>query len=276
MTDATKGLGGRQGYRSVAHLSLEAKKELEWWRDHLKMNNGRSILFSEKQETIFMDVSKQGWGAHLNLEKIGSRWIWEEKVNTHINILELKAAFFALQVFLSQLKRQHIQFGIDNKTAVAYINKLGGTHSHRLTSLALEMCNFAAERKLTLSAVYVPGEENQIADKKSRVFQDSLEWMLHPAVFQALQKEAGCFDIDLFATRVNHQASAFVSWRPQPEAIAIDAFNVKCDFHLAYLFPPFCMIERFFQKIQQDQSHCVLITPVWKSRPWYPAVCLSW
>ena len=29
------------------------------------------------------------------------------------------------------------------------------------------------------------------------------------------------------------------------------------------------MIERCLKKIQQDQSHCALITPVWKSRPWY-------
>ena len=210
-------------------------------------------------------------GPHLNLGKIGGGLIWEEKVDTHINILELKAVFFALQAFLPQLKQQHIQFGIDNKTAVAYINKLGGTRSHRLTSLALEMWNFAADRKLTLSAVYVPRERNT-ADKKSRVFQDSLEWMLHPAVLQALQKEAGCFDIDLFATRVNHQVPAFVSWRPEPGAVATDAFNVKWDFHLAYLFPPFCMIKRCLKKIQQDQSNCVLITPVWKSRPWYPVI----
>ena len=30
--------------------------------DHLKMNNGKSILPSEEQETIFTDASKQGWG----------------------------------------------------------------------------------------------------------------------------------------------------------------------------------------------------------------------
>ena len=134
------------------------------------------------------------------------------------------------------------------------------------------MWNFAADRKLTLSAMYVPREENHIADKKSRVFQDSLEWMLHPAVFQALQKEAGCFDIDFFATCVIHQVPAFVSWRPEPGAVATDAFNVKWDFQLAYLFPPFCRIKTCLRKIQQDQSHCVLITPVWKSRPWYPVI----
>ena len=203
---------------------------------------------------------------------VGGRWNWEEKVKSHINWLELKAAFLALQAFVPQLKHQHVQIGIDNKTAMTYINKLGGTRSHRLTSLALDMWNFTADRNLTLSAVYVPGEENQIADKKSRVFQDSLEWMLHPAVFQALQKEIGCFGIDLFATRVNHQVPAFVSWRPEPGAVATDAFNVKWDFQLAYLFPPFCMIKRCLSKIQQDQSHCVLITPVWKSSPWYPVI----
>ena len=248
MIKALKGSRGGQGYRSVVCLSPKAKKELEWWRDYVKMNNGKSILPPEEQDTIFSDASKQGWGAHLNLAKIGGRWNWEEKLKSHINWLELKAAFLALQAFLPQLKHQHVQIGIDNKTAMTYINKLGGTRSHRLTSLALEMSNFAADRNLTLSAVYVPGEENQIADKKSRVFQDSLEWMLHPAVFQALQKEVGCFSIDLFATRVNHQVPAFVSWRPEPGAVATDAFNVKWDFQLAYLFPPFCMIKRCLRK----------------------------
>ena len=165
MIKALKGSRGGQGYRSVVCLSPEAKKVLEWWRDYLKMNNGKSILPLEEQDTIFSDTSKQGWGAHLNLAKIGGRWNWEEKVKSHINWLELKAAFLALQAFLPQLKHQHVQIGIDNKTAMTYINKLGGTRSHRLTSLALEMWNFAADRNLTLSAVYVPGEENQIADK---------------------------------------------------------------------------------------------------------------
>ena len=142
----------------------------------------------------------------------------------------VKSSFSCFKSLFPQLKQQHIQFGIDNKTAMTYIHRLGGTCSHRLTSLALETWNFAADDNLTLSAVYAPGEENHIEDKTSRVFQDSLEWMLHSAVFQALQKEVGCFDIDLFAISVNHQAPAFVSSRPDPEAVATDAFNVRWDF----------------------------------------------
>ena len=136
---------------------VERPLKNEQWQKHFAPGRTRDNVHRCLQARV---------GAHLNLEKIGGRWIWEEKVDTHINMLELKAAFFALQAFLPQLKQQHIQFGIDNNTAVAYINKSGGTCSHRLTSLALEMWNFATERKLTLSAVYVPREENHIADKR--------------------------------------------------------------------------------------------------------------
>ena len=55
-----KRLRGGQGYQSVVCLSPEAKKELEWWRDYLKMNNGKSILPLVEQDTIFSDASKQG------------------------------------------------------------------------------------------------------------------------------------------------------------------------------------------------------------------------
>ena len=57
-----KRLKGGQGYRSVVCLSPEAKKELEWLRDYVKMNNVKSILPPEEQDTIFSDASKQGWG----------------------------------------------------------------------------------------------------------------------------------------------------------------------------------------------------------------------
>ena len=139
-------------------LMVEGLLKNEQWQKHLPL---------EKQDRIFSDASKQGLGAHLNLTKVGGQWTWEEKVKSHINWLELKAAFLALQAFLPQLKYQHVQVGIDNKTAMTYINKLGGTHSHRLTSLALEMWNFATDRSLTLSAVYVPGKE--IPDCRQKV-----------------------------------------------------------------------------------------------------------
>ena len=103
--------------------------------------------------------------------------------------------------------------------------------------------------------------------------KDLLEWMLNPWVFQQiLLKMPGIEVLDLFASRINHQLTAFVSWRPEPGAMACDAFNLNWGLMKEYLFPPFCLIHHCIKKIQQDQAECILITPVWKSRPWYPVI----
>ena len=64
LSDIIKALEGsrkRQDWQSVVCLSPETKKELEWWRDYVKMNNGRSTLYPVTQDTVFTDASKQGW-----------------------------------------------------------------------------------------------------------------------------------------------------------------------------------------------------------------------
>ena len=47
---------------------------------------------------------------------------------SHINILELKAAFLDLQTFAAQFSNGHILLLIDNTMAIAYINHKGGKH----------------------------------------------------------------------------------------------------------------------------------------------------
>ena len=58
---------------------------------------------------------------------IGGRWSPEES-QQHINVLELKAAYLAIQAFTRNRKPPpaHIHLRIDNTTAVAYLNKRGG------------------------------------------------------------------------------------------------------------------------------------------------------
>ena len=75
-------------------------------------------------------------------ERLGSsfgRWCLEERIQ-HIIVLELQAAFLAIKALLPKIDKPHVQFAIDNLTAVGYINKLGGTHSHQLSLLAIELC----------------------------------------------------------------------------------------------------------------------------------------
>ena len=217
---------GKQSYWTVVVLSVESRGELMWCKNWIPFHRGRNILGPKEQETIFSDASKKGWGAHLGPLEIGGRWCLEERIQ-HINVQEIQAAFLAIKALLPKIDKPHVQFAIDNQTAETYINKLGRTHSHQLSLLAIELWHFALKMNLTLSVVYVPGIKNCIADGKSRVFKDSLEWMLNHRVFQQILLKMHGIEVDLFASRINHQLTAFVSWRPEPGAMACNAFNLN-------------------------------------------------
>ena len=106
-----------------------------------------------------MPPKKDGGG--MNQCRVSGRWSAEE-MQLHINFLELKAVHFVFMTVADQIYGQNIQIQIDNKTAVAYLNHMGGTHSVSMNSLAKEIWEWAIERKIHLTAVHIPGVENQI------------------------------------------------------------------------------------------------------------------
>ena len=217
--------GDKVNYKKTISLSEGAIKDLLWWTQGPAQANGSVIIPPKVDSVIFSDASKIGWGAHLLEISIGGRWKELEALD-YINYLELEAAYLALRAFLPLIKGNHVQFGLNNRTAVAYINRLGGTRSQHLTALALDIWCYALDRNMVISAIHVPGKRNCIADGKSRIFHDSIEWMLDHNLFKQVTKHLGLPLVDLSASRVNHQTPKFVSWRPEPGAIATDAFNI--------------------------------------------------
>ena len=79
-------------------------------------------------------------------------------------------------------------------------------------------------------------------------------------------------NVDLFATRLNHQLPQFVSWRPDPFALGTDAMRIPRIGWRGYAFPPFVLISRILRKVREEKSMILLIAPVWESQPWYPAL----
>ena len=99
---------------------------------------------------------------------------------------------------------------IDNTTAVAYVNKMGGTKSHECNEIAQDIWKWAIKHNIWLSAAHIPGTENPDADFQSRNFDinKSSEWSLTEHIFQKMLNEFiefGKPDIDLFASRTNYQ-----------------------------------------------------------------------
>ena len=114
---------------------------------------------------------------------------------------------------------------LDNSTAAAYINNLGGTVSPALTALAKSIWLWALERDLMITAQHIPGVTNMIADRKSRLEGDRSNWMLSRSVFHKISQILGPLEVDLFASRLTYQLPWFFSRRPDQLAEAVDAFQ---------------------------------------------------
>ena len=60
-----------------------------------------------------------------------------------------------------------------------------------------------------------------------------------------------------------------MSWHPDPNAFAVDAFSISWTSEKFYIFPPFSIIGRVMKKIRMEGTQCMLIVPDWPSQVWY-------
>ena len=264
-------LRGSQNYETLLLLSQESREEIQWWQQRLSMWNGRTLLKHRQQLVIQSDASLTGWGAVCEGVRTGGPWSPEEQ-RFHINCLELTAAILAVRAFAKDRSGISILLQLDNQTAVAYVNHLGGTVSLQLVKLAKTLWLWALQRDIMLSAQHIPGENNQVADAESRVTVDRLDWKLSVAVFQKINAVWGPLEVDLFATRLSTQLDRFFSWRPDPLAEATNAFQQDWGPLKAYANPPWCLMGRVLKQVKAQQAQVTLVAPVWKGQPWYPVL----
>ena len=139
-----------------------------------------------------------------------------------------------------------------------------------LSKLAREIWLWCLNRKIWLSVSFLPGIENVSADFASRKFHEDIEWKLHPDVFRKIINIFMKPNIDMFASRLNHQIHPYVSWKPDTSAFHNDAFTPGWSNYKVYAFPPFCLIGKVLTKIEYDESTAILIAPLWHTQAWYP------
>ncbi|XP_068716794.1 uncharacterized protein [Montipora capricornis] len=236
----------QEDYDAPVTLLNLAQQDLRWWIQNIQ--NAKNLI-NHPNPTIILesDASNMGWGAVYQTKSTGGRWTHNEQ-QLHINALEMKAAFFALQTFCQNLRDQHVRVIIDNTTAVTYINDMGGSHSAICNSLAREIWCRCIDRNLWLSAAPLPGTSNVAADKASRVFCDQTEWKLDETIFASITAYFYRPKIDLFASRLNYQLPRYVAWQPDPGAEAVDAFTLDWRSDTFFAFPPFSLLGRVVQK----------------------------
>ena len=196
-------------------------------------------------------------------------WSDQEKL-LHINLLEMKALFLALQAFREVVIGHHVTTMCDNSTVVAYVNKQGGTVSRALCSLTSCLLRWTESFDVHLDARYLPGQDNVIADTLSRRGQVvGTEWSLHPQVARSLLRACGNPSIDLFATCLNAKLPLYCSVVPDPQAVFEDAFRHPCDDLDLYAFPPFPLVSRVIARVAMT-----LVAPLWPEKEWFADLLL--
>ncbi len=181
------------------------------------------------------------------------------------------AAFLGLKTFANMKYNIHIRLRVDNTTAMNIINKMGTSHSDSCNSLVKEMWEWCMGKQIWISAAHIPGSLNFVADFESRHIATASEWMLNKnKLNDALQTLNFVPEIDLFASRINHQFLKYVSYRPDPKAIDIDAFSITWSSLKFYAFPPFSVIGRMLSKISKDKATGICVLPEWPTQSWYP------
>ena len=221
--------------------------------------------------TLYSDASLEGWGGMDEVTHVGGQWT-EAEMPYHINALELQVAYLTLQALGVPHKNVHLRLMLDNTTVTTYINKMGGTHSVVCNLVARAIWEWTIPRNVWLSAAYIPGSQNKVADFKSRHFDVNTEWSLSPVLFARLSQVFYIPWLDLFASRLNRQVDLFVSWKPEPEAWAVDAFSISWRDKNIYAFPLFSVLSRVLSKIKEDNASSILVVPLWPTQPWFPVM----
>ena len=242
---------------------------LNWWIDNIG-SSFKHVTQNPPHITIYTDASLQMYGAYDETNDSRTQGFWStEEQRLHINILEMKACEIGIHTFCRNSTNVHVRLYTDNTTSCSYINNYGGKISN-LDEIARRLWFWCIERHIHISAYHIAGVTNKQADKLSRSGNDDLEWALDANVFASLKQIYPDMQVDLFASRLNTKLPSYVSRYPEPEAWAIDAFSFTWCNQLFYIFPPFSLIPRILQKIEEEGTQALLIAPIWPTQAWWP------
>ena len=273
-------LNRRKFQQSISHIKTHKLKKsqkitvtqtmksaLRWWKDNSHARIGVEIRIPPPQITITTDASHHGWGGVCEHNLI--KGIWKPNIQKwHINALEMQAVIETVKHFLAKLKGKHVLLMTDNTTVLAYIKHEGGTVSKKLSDMTGKLLRLAHRHQIVITPSHISTDLNVLADRLSRKDKPvSTEWKLNKHIFRricGIDKP----EVDMFATRWNHQLPLYIS--PCPDTMALGTNGLVWDwkkYAVIYAFPPKRILAKVIEKIEMFRGKVLLIAPLNKQCP---------
>ena len=161
----------------------------------------------------------------------------------------------------------HVKVFSDSTTAIAYINKLGTSHSELCHHITKQIWEWTEKKDIHIKATHIN------ADRKSRELSYDLEKML---CSKSLHKSLKILKInpeaDMFASNINYQFHTYFSYMADSKAKTVDSLTVSWHSLKFYAFPSFSRISRTLKKIKAEKAEGILVVPYWQNQAWFPVL----
>jgi len=167
--DLTKGI---QKPHHKRRLKKSAKADLLAWSLFVENFNGKNILrfrpfASSSSLHMYTDASNVGFGGFLGTHWFVSTWP-KPWLDLHISVRELYPIVLAVELWANEMQNKYIEFHCDNLAVVFAINKQTAKDQF-LMKLIRRLVIQALRSNIVFKAKHIPGLQNTIADKLSRL-----------------------------------------------------------------------------------------------------------
>ncbi|GMH34835.1 hypothetical protein BSKO_02696 [Bryopsis sp. KO-2023] len=197
-------------------------------------------------------------------------WNRAEK-RCHIFFLELRAVRRVLETFAKQLREKEIILKTDSMT-MFWILQRQCSRTGPLLEEYRKLWVYMDLLRMTLQPVWLPSEENEIADAMSRR-NPREEFAINPRVFHQIEMQFEQCTVDRFAAISNRKVERFNARNGDLYAEQIDAFAQEWRNEVNYVCPPLHLLERVVQFLHLPRNYgrlnVIVVVPAWRTRQWY-------
>ena len=192
-------------------LTEGIRADISWWQSFMSTFNGKSLLLDRQHiQSAFTDSCTQAAGGIYEGDWFYINWEldWPAVSNLHINSKEILAAFLAVRRWAPCWKNKRIFIHSDNVTAVSAINK-GTSRNPFIMACLRQLFWLSAENNFHVSAKFLPGVSNTVADDISRIHETGRLNRIFPYV----NMSPGC------SPHMSYARLSSISQIPQPGRI---------------------------------------------------------